>query len=43
MKRLNKPTVLAVAAIAVGIAALFGFTENPLEMLARVSDFLDGS
>lgn len=43
MKRLNKPTILAMAAIAVGVAALFGFAENPLELLARISDLLDAS
>lgn len=43
MKKLNKATVMAVAAIAVGIAALFGFAENPLEVLERISDLLDGS
>lgn len=41
MKKLNKPTVMAAAAIAVGLAALFGFVENPLEILERVSDLLD--
>jgi hypothetical protein len=43
MKKLNKPTVMAVAAIAVGIAALSGFAENPLEMLVRIGDLLDAS
>ena len=43
MKKFNKPTILALAAIAVGAAALFGFAENPLEMLARLSEMVDAS
>ncbi len=43
MKRITKPAVMAMAAIAVGVAALFGFAENPLELLARISDLLDAS
>lgn len=43
MKKLNRPTVMAVAAIAAGIAVLFGLAENPLEVLERISDLLDGS
>ncbi len=43
MPKLNKKTLLAGAIIIVGLAALFGLTDNPLAMLDRLTDLINAS